>query len=176
MKITDVEVLRMQAFTEPQNNWLFVRVHTDEGISGLGEGSLQYKDAALAAEIENFALYLRGKDPLQIEHIWTSLHRRVTWSGGAVTMSAISAIDLALWDIKGKVAKLPVYQLLGGKARREGKITIGGKAGRFRGLGPIALESLDREGRNTDPPGLELTVALRELIEFLYARSTPAGP
>ena len=117
MKITDVEVLRMQAFTEPQNNWLFVRVHTDEGISGLGEGSLQYKDAALAAEIENFALYLRGKDPFQIEDIWTSLHRRVTWSGGAVTMSAISAIDLALWDIKGKALGVPVYDLLGGKVR-----------------------------------------------------------
>ena len=51
MKITDLEFLRMQAFTEPKNNWLFVRVHTDEGISGLGEGSLQYKDASLAAEI-----------------------------------------------------------------------------------------------------------------------------
>ncbi len=117
MKITDLEVLRMQAFTEPKNNWLFVRVHTDEGISGLGEGSLQYKDAALAAEIENFALYLRGKDPFRIEDIWTSLHRRVTWSGGAVTMSAISAIDLALWDIKGKALGVPVYDLLGGKVR-----------------------------------------------------------
>lgn len=86
MKITDVEVLRMQAFTEPQNNWLFVRVHTDEGISGLGKGSLQCKDAALAAEIENFAFYLRGKDPFRIEDIWTSLHQRVTWCGGAVTI------------------------------------------------------------------------------------------
>ena len=92
----------MQAGTEPNNNWLFVRIHTDEGISGIGEGSLQYKDAALTAELENFGTYLRGKDPFQIEHIWTSLHRRVTWTGGAVTISAISAIDLALWDIKGK--------------------------------------------------------------------------
>ena len=91
MKITEVEVLRMRAGTEPNNNWLFVRIHTDEGISGVGEGSLQYKDVALQAEIENFATYLRGKDPFQIEHIWTSLHRRVTWTGGAVTISAISA-------------------------------------------------------------------------------------
>ena len=117
MKITDVEVLRMRAGTEPNNNWLFVRIHTDEGIRGVGEGSLQYKDVALQAEIENFATYLRGKDPFQIEHIWTSLHRRVTWTGGAVTISAISAIDLALWDIKGKALGVPVYELLGGKVR-----------------------------------------------------------
>lgn len=117
MKITDIEVLRMRAHAEPSNNWLFVRVHTDEGITGIGEGSLQYKDAALAAEIEAFALYLRGQDPFQIEHIWTSLFRRTTWSGGAVTISAISAIDLALWDIKGKALGVPVYELAGGKVR-----------------------------------------------------------
>ena len=117
MKITDVEVLRMQAHAEPHNNWLFVRIHTDSGITGIGEGSLQYKDVALVAEIENFAAFLRGKDPFQIEHIWTSLHRRVTWTGGAVTMSAISAIDLALWDIKGKALGVPVYELIGGKVR-----------------------------------------------------------
>lgn len=117
MKITDVKVLRMQAHSEAHNNWLFVRIYTDSGITGIGEGSLQYKDVALAAEIENFGAYLRGKDPFQIEHIWTSLHRRVTWTGGAVTMSAISAIDLALWDIKGKALGVPVYELLGGKVR-----------------------------------------------------------
>jgi len=117
MKITDVKVLRMQAHTEPHNNWLFVRIHTDSGITGIGEGSLQYKDASLAAELENFGTYLRGKDPFQIEHIWTSLHRRVTWTGGAVTLSAISAIDLALWDIKGKALGVPVYELTGGKVR-----------------------------------------------------------
>ncbi len=117
MKITDLEILRMQAHAESHNNWLFVRLHTDSGLSGIGEGSLQYKDAALTAEIENFGTYLRGKDPFQIEHIWTSLHRRVTWTGGAVTMSAISAIDLALWDIKGKALGVPVYELIGGKVR-----------------------------------------------------------
>ena len=117
MKITDLEVLRMKAGTEPKNNWLFVRIHTDSGISGVGEGSLQYKDAALMAELINFGIYLRGKDPFQIEDIWTSLHRRVTWTGGAVTISAISAIDLALWDIKGKALGVPVYELIGGKVR-----------------------------------------------------------
>ncbi len=70
MKITDLEVIRMQANAEPHNNWLFVRIHTDSGITGIGEGSLQYKDVALTAELENFGAYLRGKDPFQIEHIW----------------------------------------------------------------------------------------------------------
>lgn len=117
MKITHLEVLRMDAPTEQDNNWLFVRIHTDEGITGIGEGSLQYKDKALAAELENFGEFLKGKDPFQIEWIWTSLHRRVTWSGGAVTISAISAIDLALWDVKGKALGVPVYELVGGKVR-----------------------------------------------------------
>jgi len=117
VQITDLEVLRMKAPTEPDNNWLFVRIHTDSNISGIGEGSLQYKDAALAAELQDFGAYLRGKDPFQIEHIWTSLLRRVTWTGGAVTLSAISAIDLALWDIKGKALGVPVYELMGGKVR-----------------------------------------------------------
>jgi len=67
MKITDIEVLRMQAFTEPDNNWLFVRIRTDSGISGIGEGSLQFRDVALAAEMNYFATYLRSRDPFQIE-------------------------------------------------------------------------------------------------------------
>ncbi len=117
MKITDLEILRMKAHAEPHNNWLFVRIHTDSNISGVGEGSLQYKDAALTAELESFRDYLVGKDPFQIEHIWTSLVRRTTWTGGAVTISAVSAIDLALWDIKGKALGVPVYELIGGKVR-----------------------------------------------------------
>ncbi len=99
------------------NNWVFVRIETDSGISGIGEGSLQFKDAALMAEIEEFKKFLLGKDPFRIEYIWTSLYRRVTWTGGPVTMSAISAIDLALWDIKGKALGVPVYELLGGRSR-----------------------------------------------------------
>jgi len=133
MKITNLEVLRMDAPTEQDNNWLFVRIHTDEGISGIGEGSLQYKDKALTAELENFGTYLRGKDPFQIEHIWTSLHRRVTWTGGAVTISAISAIDLALWDIKGKALGVPVYELVGGRVRDRVPLYANGwTGGRFR--------------------------------------------
>lgn len=119
MKITGVKTFRTSTPVHKTagTNWLFVRIDTDAGISGWGEGSLQYKDAALEAEINDFGRYLIGKDPRRTEHIWTSLYRRVTWSGGAVTMSAIAAIDLALWDIKAKALGVPMYELAGGPTR-----------------------------------------------------------
>jgi L-alanine-DL-glutamate epimerase-like enolase superfamily enzyme len=112
LRITDLKILRMSTPTQARTNWLFCRIETDAGLYGLGEASLQYKDAALIAELETFKRFLVGQDPFQIEHIWTSLHRRVTWSGGPVTMSAISAIDLALWDI----VRLPVARQGPGRA------------------------------------------------------------
>ena len=119
MKITEVKTFRMAArpHKSDTNNWVFIKIYTDSGIHGTGEASLQYKDLALMAEIEDFSKFLIGKDPFRIEYIWTSLYRRVTWTGGSVTMSAISAIDLALWDIKGKALGVPVYELLGGRVR-----------------------------------------------------------
>ncbi len=120
VKITDVRTLRMSApgHKTEGNNWVFVKIETDSGISGIGEGSLQFKDAALMAEIEEFKKFLLGKDPFRIEYIWTSLYRRVTWTGGPVTMSAISAIDLALWDIKGKGAGRAGLRATGGSESR----------------------------------------------------------
>lgn len=116
MQISNVEVRRMAVPTEEDVNWVFVRIETDEGVHGWGEASAQFKDEALVAELEAFGRYLVDKDPRRIEHIWTSLHRRVTWTGGPVTMSAISAIDLALWDIKAKAVGVPVYEMFGGKS------------------------------------------------------------
>ena len=107
-------------------NWLFVRIDTDSGISGWGEGSLQYKDAALEAEILDFGKFLEGKDPLRIDWIWSSLYRRVTWAGGPVSMSAISAIDLALWDLKAKSLEIPVWELAGGMHRDRLRIYANG--------------------------------------------------
>ena len=116
MKIVDLKVLRTTNPSGSGPNWTFVKIETDSGIHGLGEASLQFKDDGLIAEFEAFKRFLIGKDPFEIERIWTSLHRRVTWSGGPVTVSAISAIDLALWDIKGKALGVPVYELFGGKS------------------------------------------------------------
>ena len=117
MKITDIEVLRMQAHAEPTNNWLFVRIHTDAASPASAKAACSTRTPRWPPRLKISATYLRGKDPSRSRHIWTSLHRRVTWTGGAVTISAISAIDLALWDIKGKALGVPVYELIGGKVR-----------------------------------------------------------
>ena len=109
MKITDVK-LRFA------KHYLFVQVYTDAGIVGLGEaGNWGYLQATAAA-IEKFATYLIGKDPFRIEDYNQNFLRSVYFRG-SVIMSAISAIDIALWDIKGKALGVPVYELLGGKTR-----------------------------------------------------------
>ena len=114
MKITAIETL-------PIDRYLFVQVHTDAGITGLGEsGAWGYLEAS-AAVVETFKRYLIGQDPLKIEHHWQYLYR---WSAfrGAAIMGALSAIDIALWDIAGKHFGAPVYQLLGGKTRDKARV------------------------------------------------------
>ncbi len=109
MKITEVETIFV-------DRYLFVRVHTDSGITGVGEsGAWGFLEASERA-VQKFATYLAGQDPLRIEHHWQYMYR---WSHfrGAAIMGAISAIDIALWDIAGKHFGVPVYQLLGGACR-----------------------------------------------------------
>lgn len=114
MKITDVK-LRFA------KHYLFVQVYTDAGIVGLGEaGNWGYLQATAAA-IEKFATYLIGKDPFRIEDYNQNFLRSVYFRG-SVIMSAISAIDIALWDIKGKALGVPVYELLGGKTREKVRV------------------------------------------------------
>jgi galactonate dehydratase len=109
MKITDIETIFI-------DQYLFVKVHTDEGITGLGEsGAWGYLEPAAAA-VQKFKTYLVGQDPLRIEHHWQYLYRWTHFRGTAI-MGALSAIDIALWDIAGKFFGVPVYQLLGGKTR-----------------------------------------------------------
>ena len=109
MKITRVE-------TVPVDRYLFVRVHTDAGIVGLGEsGTWAYLEASEKV-VEKWAHYLIGQDPLRIEHHWQAMYRASHFRGAAI-MGALSAIDIALWDIAGKHFGVPVYQLLGGKTR-----------------------------------------------------------
>lgn len=109
MKITQVEAIRA-------NRYCYAKITTDEGITGIGEsGSFGALDAS-AAQIRTFGEYLVGKDPLAIEHHWQVMFRGSYFRGSAV-MGAISAIDVALWDIAGKYYGVPVYQLLGGKCR-----------------------------------------------------------
>lgn len=109
MKITDMEII-------PASKYLFIKVKTDEGITGIGEvGSWGFIDGTIGV-LEKFKQYLLGKDPFKIEHHWQYMYRSMYFRG-SIIMSAISAIDIALWDIKGKALGVPVYELLGGKCR-----------------------------------------------------------
>ena len=97
--------------------WLFLKIETDEGVSGWGEPVLEGHAATLAAKIEEFAEALVGRDPRHIEDIWQTLYRNGCYRGGPVLMSALAGIDTALWDIKGKALGQPIHALLGGPVR-----------------------------------------------------------
>ena len=111
-------------------NWAFCKVMTDQGITGLGEGSITSKEATLSAAIMEHERYLVGKDPADIELHWQAMFRWPRWRGGPILNSAISAVEIALWDILGKALGVPVYKLLGGKARERVRLykDVGGSS------------------------------------------------
>ena len=111
MKITNIK-----SFVG-SSGYFFVKVETDAGIYGLGEGGLRRRSLALAEVIRSFEPFLIGADPFQIEHLWQVMFRGGFFPGGVVQSSAVSAVDIALWDIKGKALNVPVYELLGGRTR-----------------------------------------------------------
>ena len=116
VKITEVRVI----VTCPDRNYVLVKVLTSEpGLYGVGDATLNGRELAVATTIEkHIAPMLIGRDPEQVEDIWQCLYRAPYWRSGPVQMTALAGIDLALWDIKGKLAGMPVYQLLGGRTRR----------------------------------------------------------
>lgn len=123
MKVTDIKIFNVDCF---RTNWVFVKVYTDEGIDGVGEATLEYKEKALAGAVEHIKEYLVGKNPLAIEKHWHDIYRDAYWRGGPVLMSALSAVEMALWDILGKTLGVPVYQLLGGKVNDKVRIYVNG--------------------------------------------------
>jgi mannonate dehydratase len=103
----------------PGRNFVTLRVDTDEGVYGLGDATLNGRELAVAAYLEEHVLpCLIGRDPSQIEDIWQYLYRGAYWRRGPITMTSIAAVDMTLWDIKGKVLNTPVYNLLGGASRQ----------------------------------------------------------
>lgn len=114
MKITDAKVF----VCSPGRNFVTLKVMTDEGVYGLGDATLNGRELAVVSYLEDHLIpCLIGRDPSQIEDIWQYFYRGAYWRRGPVTMSAVAAIDMALWDIKGKVLNTPVYNLLGGRSR-----------------------------------------------------------
>ena len=115
MKITKISSIVVNA---RMRNWVFVRVETDQpGLYGWGEGTLEWKTKAVVGAVEDLSRLLVGQDPRRVEHLWQTMHRQYFWRGGIVNCSAMSAIDQALWDIKGKEVGKPVCELLGGPVR-----------------------------------------------------------
>lgn len=116
MKITKINTYLVRP------RWCFVEVETDEGLTGWGEAVIEGKASTVKACVEEMAEYLTGQDPRRIEDIWTLLYRAAFYRGGPILMSAISGIDQALWDIKGKYYNAPVYELLGGSCHDKMKV------------------------------------------------------
>ena len=115
LRITDLKTFLVDAGND--ENYVFVKLYTNQGITGLGEGTLASKCRTVATAIEEHKRYLVGKDPTEIERHWQGMFRGPRYRGGPVLMSALSAVEIALWDILGQALGQPIYQLLGGKAR-----------------------------------------------------------
>ena len=116
LKITKLETFLVQP------RWLFLKVHTSAGIVGLGEPIVEGRADTVAAAVKEIEPYLVGKDPRQVVHHWQAIYRHAFYRGGPVLTSALSGIDMALWDIKGKALGVPVYELLGGPTRSKVRV------------------------------------------------------
>jgi galactonate dehydratase len=111
-----MKITKLTTYLVPPR-WCFLKVETDEGVSGWGEPVLEGRAHTVAAAVSELADYLVGKDPRLIEEHWTVMYRAGFYRGGGVHMSALAGIDQALWDIKGKALGVPVHELLGGQLR-----------------------------------------------------------
>ncbi|CUK26563.1 D-galactonate dehydratase [Cognatishimia activa] len=116
-----MKITKLTTYIVPPR-WCFLKVETDEGITGWGEPVIEGKALSVEAAVHELSDYLIGKDPLLIEDHWQVMYRAGFYRGGGIHMSAIAGIDQALWDIKGKAANLPVHALLGGKCRDKIKV------------------------------------------------------
>jgi mannonate dehydratase len=140
MKIKDVKVI----VCSPGRNFVTLKIVTDEGLYGIGDGTVNGRELAVVSYLQDHvAPLLIGRDPAQIEDIWQYLYRGAYWRRGPITMAAISAVDMALWDIKAKAANMPLYQLLGGASRH--KVMIYSHA-----QGMSIEETVDAVGRKRD--------------------------
>ena len=111
MKITDLKMIHLRP------RWMFLKIETDEGITGWGEPVVEGRARTVETAVNEFRPILIGADPMKIEHLWQMMYRGTFYRGGPILCSAISGIEMALWDIKGKYYNMPVYQMLGGSCR-----------------------------------------------------------
>jgi galactonate dehydratase len=116
LKITKLETFLVKP------RWLFLKIHTNAGITGLGEPILEGRAKTCAEAVKEIEPYLVGKDPRQVVHHWQAIYRHAFYRGGPILTSALSGIDIALWDIKGKALGVPIYELLGGPTRQRVRV------------------------------------------------------
>lgn len=119
MRITRLETLLVKP------RFLFLKVHTDEGVVGLGEPVVEGRARTVATAVDELADYLVGKDPTRVVHHWNAMYKHAFYRGGPVLTSALSGVEQALWDLTGKACGLPVYKLLGGPVRDRVKVYKG---------------------------------------------------
>ncbi len=120
-----MRITRLETFlVKPR--WIFLKIHTDTGVTGLGEPLLEGRALTIQTAIKELEPYLIGKDPRHIVHHWQAIYRHAFYRGGPILTSALSGVDQALWDIKGKLLNIPVYELLGGPTRD--RVRIYGRA------------------------------------------------
>jgi galactonate dehydratase len=136
MKITDVKTFLVHDRERPERNYSFVKIYTDEGLTGLGEAGINGKELALKGLVDTYRPVLIGMDPSRIEHIWQTLWRGQFFRGGHVHGAAVAAIDIALWDLRGKVLGVPVYDLFGGRTRDYARCYCHVQQGASDGGGP----------------------------------------
>lgn len=158
MKITDAKIF----VCSPGRNFVTLKIYTDDGVYGLGDCTLNGRELSVASYLTDHVIpCIIGRDPFQTEDIWQYLYRGAYWRKGPVTMSAIAAVDVALWDIKAKAFNTPLYNLLGGLSRT-GVMVYGhangheieetvGEVGRYREQGYLAVRA------QCGVPGLEST-------------------
>lgn len=124
LKITGLKTFVVDTGPENDENYVFVKIYTNKGIVGLGEGTMTGKARTVAAAIDEHERYLVGKDPTDIEYLWQAMFRGPRYRGGPILMSALGAVDIALWDILGQALGVPIWKLLGGRARDKVKVYV----------------------------------------------------
>ena len=165
MKITDIKTFLMET---GGRDWVFCKVETDEGVHGWGEGTLERHEESVAAGINVLAKRLIGNDPTQIEKNWQIMYRHGFWRGGVVMGSAMAAIDIALWDITGKINNMPIYKMLGGAVRDRVKAYT--HAADIRGGKKLVVQLLKLE----DGRQIRIINGLKKMRQITYMKKLRA--
>ncbi|MBU2700206.1 galactonate dehydratase [Sporomusaceae bacterium BoRhaA] len=156
MKIKEIKIYRVKP------RWIFIKISTDEGVEGWGEMISGTKTETVVAGAEEMGQYLIGKNPFAIESLWQELYKTF-FRGGPINTTVVSGIEMALWDIKGKFCNMPIYELLGGRARDRIKVYswIGGDR-----PDDVVKEALDRKNRGFDAVKMNATEELHYIDSY----------